>query len=101
MLTAPDDERVSWTLGPRENARVGFSDVPDGLVGAFVAGRGPSEDGVVIHLYVQDIAGVLQEIEARGGEIVRPLRVEGDLRVAEFRDSGGNIIGVWEAGASA
>lgn len=96
-ITPPVDERVASTLGPRDNARISFSDTADGLFGAFVAGRAPSEDGVVIFVYVADIAGVLREIEARGGEIVRPLRPEGNLQVAEFRDPGGNVIGVWEA----
>lgn len=95
-LQAPEDERVSWTLGPRDNERIPFRDTPDGLVGAFVAGRGPSSDGVLLHIYVDDIEVALREVEARGFEVRQPLRAEGDLRVAEFVDPGGNAVGIWD-----
>lgn len=96
-LSPPDGERVAYTLGPRDNERVPFSDAPTGLIGAFVAARGPSSDGVLLHLYVDDIEGTLREIEARGLEVVEPLRIEDGIRVAEFRDPGGNTIGIWES----
>ncbi len=96
-LTPPEDERVSWTLGPRDNQRVPFRDASAEVIGAFVAGRAPSEDGVLLHVAVEDIDATLREIEARGCEIVEPVRSEGDLRVALFRDPGRNVIGIWEA----
>ena len=97
-LTSVPDDRVSYILGPRDNQRVPFNDSPTGLVGAFVAGRGPSTDGVSLNIYVEDIQATIQEIEGRGCEIVEALRPEGSLRVARFRDPGGNIVGVWEVG---
>ena len=99
-LSPPDEERVSWVLGPRDNQRVPFSDTPLGVIGAFVAGRGPSSDGVLVQIYVEDIEAALREIEARGCEVVEPVRAEGGIKVAQFRDPGGNVIGIWEAGAS-
>lgn len=96
-LRPPDDERVAWTLGPRDNERVPFSDTPAGIIGAFVAARGPSSDGVLVQIYVEDIEGVLREIEARGCEVVEMVRTEGGIRVAQFRDPGGNVVGIWEA----
>lgn len=95
-LRPPAGERVSHTLGPRDNHRVPFSDTPSGLIGAFVASRGPSLDGVLLHIYVQDIEDVLREIEARGCEIRDPVHVEDGIRVALFQDPGGNFIGIWE-----
>ncbi len=97
-ITAPDDDRVAWTLGPRDNERVPFSDTPSGLAGEFVASLGPSPDGVLIHVYVDGIEGVLREIEERGCEVVEPVRDDGGLRFARFRDPGQNVIGIWEAG---
>ncbi|MCK9494564.1 MAG: VOC family protein [Dehalococcoidia bacterium] len=98
-LTPPDEERVSYTLGPRDNVRVPFTDTESGLSGAFVASRGPSSDGVLLHIYVEDIEGVLREVEARDLAIVEPLRTQDGIRMAQFRDPGGNTIGIWEAGA--
>jgi len=99
-LSPPDGDRVAYTLGPRDNTRVPFSDTPTGLIGAFVAARGPSPDGPVLHIYVEDIDGVLQELEARGCEILEPVHSEGGIRLAQFRDPGKNVVGVWERGAS-
>lgn len=99
-LSPPDGERVAYTLGPRDNARVPFSDTPSGLIGAFIAMRGPSSDGPVLHIYVEDIEGVLQEIEARGCDILEPVHTEGGIRVAQFRDPGRNVVGIWERAAN-
>jgi predicted enzyme related to lactoylglutathione lyase len=96
-LIAPDEVRVAWTLGPRDNERVPFSDVSGGLSGAFVATRGASEDGVLLHIYVDDLDGTLLEIEGRGFEITGPPHEQGGIRLAQFRDPGGNAIGIWEA----
>ena len=96
-LSPPDDVRVQWTLGPWDNERVPFTDAAGGMSGAFVAARGPSSDGVLLHIYVEDIEGALREIEARGCEVVRPVRSEGGVEVAEFRDPGGNSVGICEA----
>ncbi|MDA0815536.1 MAG: VOC family protein [Chloroflexi bacterium] len=98
-LSPPIGERVAYTLGPRDNASVPFSDTPSGLIGAFVASRGPSPDGPVVHIYVEDIDYILHEIEARGCEILEPVHTERGVRVAQFRDPGRNVIGIWEQGA--
>lgn len=98
-LIPPDGERVAYTLGPRDNARVPFSDTPTGLIGAFVAARGPSSDGPVLYIYVEDIEGVLREIEARGCEILEPMHTEGGVRLARFQDPGRNVVGIWERAA--
>ena len=96
-LSPPDGERVTHTLGPRDNARVPFSDTPSGLIGAFVAERGPSADGPVLHIYVEDIEEILREIEARGCDVVEPIHAEEGIRKGRFRDPGGNVVGIWEA----
>jgi len=97
-LNAPDDVRVAYILEPRDNQRVPFSDTANGLIGAFVADRGPSSDGVSLHLYVDDIEHIILEVESRDLEVVQALRVQDGIRVAQFRDPGGNVIGIWQAG---
>lgn len=83
----------SWAA--RQHAR-SLSDTPSGLIGAFVASRGPSTDGPRLHIYVEDIDHVLEEIEARGCEILEPVHTEQGVRVAQFQNPGGNVIGIWE-----
>ncbi|MCA9850294.1 MAG: VOC family protein [Dehalococcoidia bacterium] len=95
-LSPPDDVRVSWTLGPRDNERVPFADVASGLVGAFTADRGPAKDGPLLHIYVDGIRDTVREIEARGCEVVEGVHTEHGIQLAQFRDPGGNTMGVWE-----
>lgn len=99
-LSPMQGERVAYTLGPRDDARVPFSDTPSGLIGAFVAARGSSSDGPVLHIYVEDIESVLREIEARGCEILEPVHTEGGIKVARFQDPGRNAVGIWERAVS-
>ena len=95
-LDPPDDKRVVWELEPWDNTQVPFSDVANGIVGVFTGTRGASSDGVLLGIYVNDIEGTLREIESRGCEVVEPVHLEGAIRIARFRDPGGNIVGIWE-----
>lgn len=99
-LSPPDEVRVAWTLEPRDNERVPFSDTGSGLIGAFVAGRGPSSDGVLLHLYVADIEEAIREIEARGCEVIEPVHEDHGVRVALFRDPGRNVVGIWQSSSA-
>ncbi|MDA0815271.1 MAG: hypothetical protein O2924_01685 [Chloroflexi bacterium] len=45
---------------------------------------------------MEDIDHVLEEIEARGCEILEPVHTEQGVRVAQFQNPGGNVIGIWE-----
>jgi predicted enzyme related to lactoylglutathione lyase len=60
--------------------------VPD----AAVAG----EAGVRPYVYVENVDKTLHLVFDHGGEPVEAPYAEGDLRVAAFRDPGGNVIGV-------
>lgn len=92
-LSAPDEERVAWTLGPWDNQQVPFRDA-SGLRGAFVAARGSSSDGILFDIYVDDLESVAREVEARGCPILEPMRTHGGITMARFRDPGGNIVGI-------
>ena len=45
---------------------------------------------------VAEVDATLEDVVARGGEVVEAPYPEGDLRVATFRDPAGNVVGVWE-----
>jgi uncharacterized protein len=55
------------------------------------AGRPPSTS-----VFVDDLDDTQERISATGGQIATPPYVEGDLRVATFRDPAGNVVGAWE-----
>jgi uncharacterized protein len=57
----------------------------------------PSRHGSTIYLSVEDVAPVLERIEAHGGAVIVPRTVLPQERgcFAQFRDSEGNRVGLW------
>ncbi len=87
-----------WTIRGYAD-RPGFADVPDGLIGHFVTDRKiAAEPGIALYIYVDGVDATIEKITANGGEVVRAPYREGDLWVATFRDPGGNVVGIWQAG---
>ena len=77
-----------------------FEDGTGHVIGHFMAELPVAgEAGVRPYIYVEQVDDTLDEIVARGGEVVTAPYPEGDLRVATFRDPSGNVVGVWQQGA--
>lgn len=87
-----------WRVrGGREDPA--FEDGSGHVIGHFridhaVAGEG----GVRPYIFVENLDAALEQIRARGCEIVTEPYPEGDLWVALFRDPAGNVVGVWQHG---
>ena len=87
-----------WTVRGDER-HLSFTDASGELIGAWVSDRVASaEPGHLPYISVEGIDRTLEQIEAHGGQVVRPPYPEGDLWVATFRDPAGNVLGVWQAG---
>ena len=54
------------------------------------------EAGIRPYVYVESVEETLGEAIASGGELVMAPYPEGDLRVAVFRDTEGNVLGIWQ-----
>ena len=88
-----------WESRGEGSEHLGFTDATGDMIGAWVTDRSISrEPGILPYIYVHGIDAALQEITARGGEVVRPPYEEGELWVATFRDPAGNVLGVWQQG---
>ena len=74
-----------------------FEDAGGHVIGHFMPDQPVAgEAGVRPYVYVESVDEVLERVTASGGEVVDAPYPEGDLRVATFRDPGGNVIGVWQ-----
>jgi predicted enzyme related to lactoylglutathione lyase len=74
-----------------------FQDGTGHVIGHFMADLPPAgEAGVLPYVFVERVDVTLEKVVAQGGEILTPPYPEDDLRVATFRDPGGNVIGVWQ-----
>src|SRR5262249_60220341 len=88
---------LGWQIDKRSSDDVRFSDRSGLLIGRFAAGKVISrEPGFVPYLYVDGIDAAIARVVANGGEIVRPIYPEGDLRAARVRDPAGNLLGLWQ-----
>jgi uncharacterized protein len=86
----------AWKLGGDPN-RPSFEDGSGHVIGRWVDDRTPSEQaGMLPYVYVDRVDDTVAKATARGGIIVKPVYVEGDLLVSVIRDPAGNSIGVWQ-----
>jgi predicted enzyme related to lactoylglutathione lyase len=68
-----------------------------GFIGGGMMPRTPLTGGPVITLAVDDIDATLAEVEAHGGSAVGEKLTVGDMGFAAyFRDSEGNVVGLWQ-----
>jgi len=88
-----------WYIRRSDTGSPSFDDRSGDLIGRWVTGRAVSrEPGLLPFIYVDGIDDIVERIAKRGGEVVEPPYPEGDLWVATFRDSAGNLLGIWQAG---
>jgi hypothetical protein len=85
-----------WQIRGDGDVHLSFTDATGDMIGAWVTGRAIGDPGVLPYISVDDIDTIVETIAASGGEIVKAIYPEGDLRVATFRDPAGNEIGVWQ-----
>jgi predicted enzyme related to lactoylglutathione lyase len=86
----------SWRTDS-ERDEPSFEDGTGHVIGHFVADAPVAgEGGVRPYVYVANVDETLGKVTAHGGEVMTASYPEGDLRVAEFRDPSGNVVGVWQ-----
>src|SRR5579884_3907378 len=93
-------ERIfGWQIDQRSADDFRFAD-PRGLfIGRLARGRQPSrEPGLLLYIYVDSLEVAVAGVVNHGGDVVEPPRPEGDVRVAQVRDPGGNLLGLWQFG---
>ena len=64
------------------------------LIGGF--GTDPPGSGFVPWFYVDGIEAAIERVTSSGGQIMAPLRPQGDIRVVEIHDPAGNRLGLWQ-----
>jgi uncharacterized protein len=93
------EQVFGWKIHGSETDHPGFDDGTGHISGAWVTDQAIShEPGLLPYIYVHRIDDTIEQIEAHGGEIVKAPSPEGTLWVATFRDSAGNVLGLWQEG---
>jgi len=88
-------EVFDWRIRRRPSS-VTFDDAVGEVSGHFVPGRPPAAPGVLVYLWVADLAAAVQRVERAGGSIERPLGVDPGELTAWFRDPAGNVLGLYQ-----
>ena len=86
------------TIDKNEMALFPFSDDYSGISGALAKGEiyKPTKDGVVIYFKTENIDATLKLASSNGGKILYPKIDNGIGLVAEFEDSEGNRIALYQ-----
>lgn len=87
------------TIDNNEMALFPFADERSGISGALAKGEiyKPTKDGVVIYFRTENIDETLQSATANGGQILYPKTDNGIGFVAEFEDTEGNRIALFQS----
>ena len=95
------ERALGWTTRIRPDGSKAFDDTAN-VSGEWVLDREPAGDaGVLVYIRVDDVEAVLQKIVEAGGKVVLPQTQEGDsLSYATFRDTAGNVLGIFQEGGS-
>jgi predicted enzyme related to lactoylglutathione lyase len=86
-----------WKLRKRGNGEVTFDDGVGEVSGMWVLDRRPSpEPGIIIYIMVDSATATVTLVTAHGGQIVKPIDPKAPEITAQFRDPGGNILGIFQ-----
>ena len=87
------------TIDNNEMALFPFFDEDSGISGALAKGEiyKPTKDGVVIYFKTENIDEILRLATSNGGKILYPKTDNGIGLVAEFEDTEGNRIAIYQS----
>ena len=86
-----------WELRRRDDGALAFDDGVGEVSGTWVTGRPPMKDvGLLVYVMVDSVAGTMEAVTAKGGEIVQPVGGDAPEITARFRDPGGNVLGLYQ-----
>ena len=86
-----------WTLRQRHDGAVSFDDGVGQVSGTWTLGRRPASDpGVLLYIWVDDVAVTLDRVVECGGAIVQPIGADPGELTARIADPAGNVIGLYQ-----
>jgi predicted enzyme related to lactoylglutathione lyase len=86
-----------WKIDANNPMNYGVVEAPEGGIGGGITNSMDGKGGVTVYVDVDDLQGTLDKAKGLGAEIILPpMEVEGQggLKIAQFKDPDGNIIGV-------
>ncbi len=90
-------EVFGWHIRQRDNGSIAFDDTVGEVSGTWIPGRKPAtEQGLLIHIMVDDIEATIKAVIDNGGKIIQPVGKETPEITARFSDPTGNILGLFQ-----
>ena len=91
------EQVFGWRIRQRGDGHTAFDDATGEVSGTWVTGRPASRDpGLLIYVMVDSVAGTVDAVVARGGQIVQPIGGDAPEITARFTDPAGNVIGLYQ-----
>jgi uncharacterized protein len=86
-----------WRIRQRGDGSTAFDDTVGQVSGTWVLGRPPgSSPGLLVYIMVDSVASAMEAVVAHGGEIVQPIGADAPEITARFRDTAGNVFGLYQ-----
>ncbi len=86
-----------WNVRQRHDGSTAFDDSTSEVSGTWVLGREPSrQQNLIVYIMVDSVAGTLDKIVAKGGQVVQPIGADAPEITARFSDPTGNVFGLYQ-----
>lgn len=86
-----------WKLRARHDGAVSFDDGVGEVSGTWSLDRRPGSDaGVLLYIWVDDVATTLDRVVECGGAVIQPVGAHPGELTARIADPAGNIIGLYQ-----
>jgi len=86
-----------WNIRRRRGGVTAFDDSSGHISGAWIRARPVSRaPGLLIYLWVDNVAAALESVVAHDGSVVQPIGVDAPEITARFADPAGNVLGLYQ-----
>ncbi len=90
-------EVFGWQIRQHDDGSIAFDDTVGEVSGTWIVGRKPhTEQGLLIHIMVDNMEDTLELVIKNGGKIVQPVGMDLPEITARFSDPAGNILGLYQ-----
>ena len=94
----------AWTIRRRPDGQINFDDGIGQVSGSWVTDREPmdvgeqgnSNRGILVHIMVDNAEATVAKVPQHGGEITQAIGAHLPEITAQFRDPGGNVLGIYQ-----
>jgi predicted enzyme related to lactoylglutathione lyase len=90
------EQVFGWRIRRRGDGQIAFDDGVGEVSGTWDPRRAPIDAGTFLYIMTDDARRTCASVIEHGGDVVEPVDPDATEIIAQFRDPGGNIFGLYQ-----